>query len=222
MVLTEHFPAARDRVRHRRPASRKVEPLGYPRNRWNGIHAGREFLYDLRHPMLFRRRVIAGLRGEIPQVSKEQRVFGIGLMIVGGLNVLMAQRWSSAGSAGLEPHRWSRRRRGLSVSRVGSAQGAWRSADSRTAPRVTQERRTRRRIAVPKQGDVHVLPADKGWRIEVEGSSQARSTHKTQSGAATAARVIAKRNKSELLIHGRNGRVRDRSTYGHDPRRTKG
>jgi len=27
-------------------------------------------------------------------------VFGIGLMIVGGLNVLMAQRWSSAGSAG--------------------------------------------------------------------------------------------------------------------------
>jgi hypothetical protein len=24
------------------------------------------------------------------------------------------------------------------------------------------------------------------------------------------------------LIHGRNGKVRDRSTYGHDPRRTKG
>ena len=75
---------------------------------------------------------------------------------------------------------------------------------------------------MPKQGDVHVLPGDKGWRVEVEGSSQARSTHKTQSEAAKAARTIARRNKSELLIHGRNGRVRDRSTYGQDPHRTKG
>jgi hypothetical protein len=77
---------------------------------------------------------------------------------------------------------------------------------------------------MPKQGDVHVVPGDKGWRVEVEveGSGQPRSTHKTQSEAAKAARTIARKNKSELLIHGRNGRVRDRSTYGHDPRRTKG
>jgi Uncharacterized protein conserved in bacteria (DUF2188) len=75
---------------------------------------------------------------------------------------------------------------------------------------------------VPKQGDVHVVPGEKGWRVEVEGTSRPRSTHKTQSEAATAARDIARRNKSELLIHGRNGRVRDRNTYGHDPRRTKG
>jgi hypothetical protein len=75
---------------------------------------------------------------------------------------------------------------------------------------------------MPKQGDVHVVPGDKGWRVEVEGSGRPRSTHKTQSEATTAARTIARSNKSELLIHGRNGRVRDRSTYGHDPRRTKG
>ena len=75
---------------------------------------------------------------------------------------------------------------------------------------------------MPKQGDVHVMPADKGWRVEVEGSGRARSTHRTQSEAAKAARTIARNNKSELLIHGRNGRVRDRSTYGSGPRRTKG
>jgi len=75
---------------------------------------------------------------------------------------------------------------------------------------------------MPNNGDVHVMPGDKGWRVEVEGSDRPRSTHKTQSEAAKAARTIARSNKSELLIHGRNGRVRDRSTYGHDPRRTKG
>jgi hypothetical protein len=75
---------------------------------------------------------------------------------------------------------------------------------------------------VPKQGDVHVLPSDNGWQIEIEGTGRDRLTHRTQADAAKAARVIARANGSELLIHGRNGRVRDRSTYGRDPRRTKG
>jgi hypothetical protein len=74
---------------------------------------------------------------------------------------------------------------------------------------------------MPKQGDVHVVPADKAWRIEIEGG-RARGTHSTQAEATRAAREIARRSKSELLIHGRNGRVRDRSTYGHDPRRSRG
>jgi uncharacterized protein DUF2188 len=75
---------------------------------------------------------------------------------------------------------------------------------------------------VPKQGDVHVMPGDKGWRVEIEGSARPRSTHGTQAEAAKAAREIARKNKSELLIHGRNGKIRERNTYGHDPRRTKG
>ena len=75
---------------------------------------------------------------------------------------------------------------------------------------------------MPKKGDVHVVPSDKGWRVEIEGTGGARSTHKTQSEAAKTGRRIARQNKTELLIHGRDGKVRDRSTYGHDPRRTKG
>jgi hypothetical protein len=75
---------------------------------------------------------------------------------------------------------------------------------------------------MPKKGDVHVVPSEKGWRVEIEGTGGSRSTHKTQSEAAQTARRIARQNKTELLIHGRDGKVRDRSTYGHDPRRTKG
>jgi hypothetical protein len=75
---------------------------------------------------------------------------------------------------------------------------------------------------MPKQGNVHVLPAVKGWRIEVEGSSRAHATHKTQAAAWQAAKRIARQNRSEALLHGRNGRVRERNTYGRDPRHTKG
>jgi Uncharacterized protein conserved in bacteria (DUF2188) len=72
------------------------------------------------------------------------------------------------------------------------------------------------------KGDVHVVPSDKGWRVEVEADGRARSTHPTQSEARLAAREIARRSKRELLVHGRDGRIRERNTYGKDPRRTKG
>ncbi len=72
------------------------------------------------------------------------------------------------------------------------------------------------------KGDVHVVPKEGRWRVEVEGSSRARSTHDTQAEARGPAREIAKRNKAELLVHGRDGKIRERSTYGEDPRRSKG
>jgi hypothetical protein len=72
MVLTERFGATRY-VAGRRPSFRETELRSYPENPWTGIHAGREFLYDLRHPLLFGRRVIARLRGQIPQVGRQQR-----------------------------------------------------------------------------------------------------------------------------------------------------
>ena len=75
---------------------------------------------------------------------------------------------------------------------------------------------------MPRQGDVHVVPSDRGWRVEVEGAARARSTHTTQAEAAKAAREVARKNQSELLIHGRDGKIRDRSTYGSDPSRTRG
>jgi hypothetical protein len=75
---------------------------------------------------------------------------------------------------------------------------------------------------MPKKGDVHVMPGEKGWRVQIEGTGGARSTHPTQAEAAKTARRIARENRSELLIHGRNGQVRARNTYDRDPRRTKG
>jgi hypothetical protein len=75
---------------------------------------------------------------------------------------------------------------------------------------------------MPKKGDVHVVPSAKGWRVELEGTNRARSTHTTQAEAASAGRDIARRNQSELLIHRRDGQIRERNTYGADPRSSKG
>jgi Uncharacterized protein conserved in bacteria (DUF2188) len=74
-----------------------------------------------------------------------------------------------------------------------------------------------------KQGDVHVVRGNSsGWQVRIEGSARARSIHKTQAEAAKAGSAIARKNKSELLVHGRDGKIRERSSYGHDPHRTKG
>ncbi|MCU4363559.1 DUF2188 domain-containing protein, partial [Acinetobacter sp. WU_MDCI_Abxc22] len=43
------------------------------------------------------------------------------------------------------------------------------------------------------------------------------SHHRTQQEAFDAAREIAQNQKSEVLIHGRNGQIRERNSYGNDP-----
>jgi hypothetical protein len=85
-----------------------------------------------------------------------------------------------------------------------------------------ETKRVRHRAGMPNKGDVHVVPHEGRWRVEVEGRARPDSTHDTQAAARKKARDLARRSKSELLVHGRNGKVRERNTYGGDPRRTKG
>lgn len=45
----------------------------------------------------------------------------------------------------------------------------------------------------------------------------------TQNGHSIArAREIARNQESELFIHGKNGRIRERDSYGNDPHPPKG
>ena len=63
----------------------------------------------------------------------------------------------------------------------------------------------------------HVVPAGDKWGIKGEGNSRLTSTFDRQSDAIAAARQISKNQHSELFIHGRNGQIRERDTYGKDP-----
>ena len=68
----------------------------------------------------------------------------------------------------------------------------------------------------------HVVPHDEGWAVRGSGNSRVTSTHQTQSEAIERGREIAQNQQSELLIHGRNGRIRERDTHGSDPFPPKG
>lgn len=64
---------------------------------------------------------------------------------------------------------------------------------------------------------VHVVPRDDGWAVEREGSSRASSLHSTQAEAEQAGRTTARKDETEFLLHGRDGRIRERDSYGNDP-----
>lgn len=65
--------------------------------------------------------------------------------------------------------------------------------------------------------DVHVVPHSDGWAVKRPGADRASSVHDTQAGAIDAGRDLAKAAQSELFIHGRNGQIRDRDSFGPDP-----
>lgn len=62
----------------------------------------------------------------------------------------------------------------------------------------------------------HVVPSEKGWAVKSSGSLRAKK-FSTQREAISAGREIAKNQKTELFIHGRDGRIRERNSYGNDP-----
>jgi hypothetical protein len=68
----------------------------------------------------------------------------------------------------------------------------------------------------------HVVPLGNGWAVLAEGAKRATVIATKQSDAIAFARNIAKSTRKELIIHGRNGKIRDRSSYGNDPVRIKG
>ncbi|NLR73476.1 DUF2188 domain-containing protein [Novosphingobium sp. ERN07] len=63
----------------------------------------------------------------------------------------------------------------------------------------------------------HVVPHEGGWAVRGAGNERATSVHETQAAAIEAARGIARNQHSELLIHGRNGQIRERDSFGGDP-----
>lgn len=64
----------------------------------------------------------------------------------------------------------------------------------------------------------HVVPNNKnGWNVLGEHNSKATASFDTQKEAIERAKEIAKNQKSEVVIHGRDGKIRDKDSYGNDP-----
>jgi uncharacterized protein DUF2188 len=63
----------------------------------------------------------------------------------------------------------------------------------------------------------HVVARDKKWAVRGERNKRDTSLHNTQAQAEKAAIKIAKKEHSEVIVHGRNGLFRSKDSYGKDP-----
>lgn len=64
----------------------------------------------------------------------------------------------------------------------------------------------------------HVVPNGAGkWKVAGAGNSRATAITNTQKEAIKIARGIAINQKSEVVVHGENGRIRQKNSYGNDP-----
>ncbi len=63
----------------------------------------------------------------------------------------------------------------------------------------------------------HVVPRPGGWGVVGERNARASSIQPTQDRAIRDAVRIARHEHSEVVIHGRDGKIRDKDSYGNDP-----
>lgn len=63
----------------------------------------------------------------------------------------------------------------------------------------------------------HVVKREDGWAVRGEKAQKDTSHHGTQKEAIERARKIAINQHSEVVIHDREGKIRDNDSYGNDP-----
>lgn len=70
----------------------------------------------------------------------------------------------------------------------------------------------------------HVVPSkDKGgWAVRKSGSTRVSRSFDRKSDAVKYGRKLSKKEKTELYIHKKDGRIQDRNSYGKDPFPPKG
>ena len=68
----------------------------------------------------------------------------------------------------------------------------------------------------------HVVRHADGWAVRGAGNERVTRVTDTQRESIQIARQIAQNQQSELLIHGRNGQICERDSFGNNPFPPKG
>ena len=69
---------------------------------------------------------------------------------------------------------------------------------------------------------VHTVPHGDGWANRREGSKKVSRAFGTKAEAQAAGRETAERERTEHLIHKKDGTIGERNSYGSDPYPPKG
>lgn len=67
------------------------------------------------------------------------------------------------------------------------------------------------------RNNVHIVQRADQWGTFREGGERVSGLYDTQAAAIDAGREMARGGQGELLIHGRDGQIRARDSYGNDP-----
>lgn len=70
-----------------------------------------------------------------------------------------------------------------------------------------------RNASRPRNWNQHVVPYEDGWAVRREGNKRITSKHRKQSTAIRKAKTLARKHKANLIIHRRDGTIRDRVDY---------
>ena len=70
--------------------------------------------------------------------------------------------------------------------------------------------------------NIHVVPGGNNWKVKQEHAQRSSGNFRTQGEAISRAREIAIKNGQEVVIHGTDGRIREKNSYGNDPYPPKG
>jgi hypothetical protein len=75
---------------------------------------------------------------------------------------------------------------------------------------------------MPKKPPVHTVTHEDGGANRREGSDRVSRVFDTKAEAQRAGRDTARREKTEHVIHNRDGQIGEKNSYGNDPRSSKG
>lgn len=70
---------------------------------------------------------------------------------------------------------------------------------------------------MPSNDDVHVSKDESGGWKKTVGGEKVGHAHRTQQAAIDAAEKIAREKGSDLVVHGRDGKIRSKDSFGNDP-----
>lgn len=69
----------------------------------------------------------------------------------------------------------------------------------------------------------HLVPDSKGgWNVKRSGSNRASAHANTKAEAEKIGRAISQNQKTEFVVHGRDGKIQRSDSHGNDPYPPKG
>lgn len=74
---------------------------------------------------------------------------------------------------------------------------------------------------MPKK-EHHVVPNKDGWGIKKNNGERSIKNFDKKQDAVDHARDISRNQKSELVIHNKDGKIREKDSHGNDPHPPKG